>query len=230
VRIGCVSIALLLAASTLSAADPPVVAVVEVPRPPAPKWVQFKSDAGRQITLSAGAPAKWVAVDDGCDLVPAPDAKQATFSAPHSGRYRLVCVTADGPVLCAIEVGDGPPDPRPGPGPVPVDPLAAKLRAAFFSDPEPMAARREHARDLAELYRQAAALAVKPELVTSADLLSRIKAASATLVGADTLKEVRRVVAIELAAVLAVDAPLTAEQRKLVAALFDRMATVLESI
>ncbi len=123
------------------------------------------------------------------------------------------------------------PDPKPNPPkpPEPVDPLRAKLRAAFDADPAQLDIRRNSAKDLAELYRQASKLSADASVETSGDLLKRVRDASATLVGADALRECRRVVAQELGALLPTDEPLTDGQRKAVAELFGRLAVVLES-
>lgn len=123
-----------------------------------------------------------------------------------------------------------PPAPKPpDPKPEPVDPLKAKLRAAFDADPAQLDVRRNSAKDLAELYRQAAKLATDATVETSGDLLKRVKDASAALVGADALRECRKVVAQELGAVLPTDEPLTDAQRKAVADLFGRLAVILDS-
>ncbi|MFM8273720.1 MAG: hypothetical protein ACKODX_15525 [Gemmata sp.] len=120
------------------------------------------------------------------------------------------------------------PDVRPPGPPEPADPLRAKLRAAFDADADPK--KRDHARDLAALYRQAAGLCADAGVGTAGDLLSRVKAAATTLVGADALRECRRVVAGELGALLPTDDALTAEQRKAAAALFAKLATILEGL
>lgn len=120
-----------------------------------------------------------------------------------------------------------PPDPKP---PEPADPLRAKLKAAFDADPAPLDARREQAKDLAALYRQAAMLAADPEVTTSGDLLRRVRDAAGTLVGVDALKDVRRAAGQELGGVLPTDATLTREQRTAVAALFAKLAATLEEV
>lgn len=122
------------------------------------------------------------------------------------------------------------PKPVPPKPPEPVDPLAAKLKAAYDADGAQLEKRRESAKDLAELYRQAAVLCADENVATSGDLLKRVKDASATLVGADALRECRRVVATELGALLPTDDALTAGQRTGTAALFRKLATILDSL
>ena len=122
------------------------------------------------------------------------------------------------------------PKPVPPKPPEPVDPLAKKLKAAYDADPAQLEKRRESAKDLAELYRQAAVLAADEGVATSGDLLKRVKDASATLVGVDALRECRRVVAMELGALLPTDDALTGEQRAGVAALFKKLAVILDSL
>lgn len=124
---------------------------------------------------------------------------------------------------------DGP-QPKPVP-PVPVDPLKAKLKAAFDASAGTTAEKAEHAKDLAALYREASKLVADPALVTAATLRQKLKDASAVLIGPDALKEVRQAVALVLAGVLpTTDSDLTNEQRTAAAALFARLAAVLEEI
>ena len=120
-----------------------------------------------------------------------------------------------------------PPDPKP---PEPADPLRAKLKAAFDADGAAPEAKREQAKDLAALYRQAATLAADVTVATSGELLKRVRDAGGALIGPDALKDVRRAAGAELAAVLPTDAPLSDSQREAAAKLFARLATTLEEI
>lgn len=114
--------------------------------------------------------------------------------------------------------------------PVPVDPLRAKLQAAYDADPAPVASRKSQALDLAALYRQAAALAQDATVATAGDLLTRVRDAGKTLVGADALKGIRTVAGAELGALLPTDVPLTADQRTAAAALFAKLASTIEEV
>lgn len=120
-----------------------------------------------------------------------------------------------------------PPDPKP---PEPVDRLRAKLKAAFDGDGAALESKREQAKDLAALYRQAATLATDVTVATSGDLLKRVRDAGSSLIGPDALKDVRRAAGAELAAALPTDAPLSDAQREAAAKLFVRLATTLEEI
>lgn len=123
-----------------------------------------------------------------------------------------------------------PPKPPEPPVPVPVDPLKTKLKVAFESDTADVATKREQAKDLAALYRQAAVLASDAMVVTSGDLLKRVRDAAGTLIGVDALKEVRRAAGAELAGVLPTDAPLSDAQRLSAAVLFKKLAEILEGL
>jgi hypothetical protein len=127
-----------------------------------------------------------------------------------------------------LDIIDPKPPTPPAPPQPPADPLAAKLKAAFDGDSS--AQKKEQAKDLAALYRQAAKLANDAGVATAGDLLGRVKAASATLVGADALKAVRNAVGGELAAILPTDDPLTDAQRASAAALFAKLATILDTL
>jgi hypothetical protein len=122
------------------------------------------------------------------------------------------------------------PKPVPPKPPEPVDPFKARLRAAFDGDPAALDARKSHALDLAALYRQMVPLCADRSVATSGDLLSRKKAAAASLIGTDALKGVRAAVGAELGAIMPTDAPLSDEQRTAAAALFGKLAVALEDI
>lgn len=124
------------------------------------------------------------------------------------------------------------PPPKPVPPPAPADPLRAKLAAAFEAAAGTAEQKAEWARDLSALYRAAVKRAADPAVATAAALRAKLAAASDTLLGdADALKEVRRAVAGELAAVLpTADADLTADQRAAAAALFARLAVILDGL
>lgn len=120
----------------------------------------------------------------------------------------------------------GPVPVPPAPPPKPVDALKVKLRAAFEADKGAAS----DAHQLAALYAQAAALARDPAVPSTAELLRRVREAGSSLVGADTLKGVRQVVAEELRVALGKsdDDPLTAEERAAAAELFAKLAGILE--
>jgi hypothetical protein len=116
----------------------------------------------------------------------------------------------------------------PPPPPPDNDPLRQKLKAAYDADPG--AGKAEAAKTLAELYRQAAALAADPAVRTAGDLLGRVKKAAEAL-APGALVGVRKAVAEELAKVLPGDAGdgLTAAHRQAAAGLFGRLAAALDS-
>jgi hypothetical protein len=120
-----------------------------------------------------------------------------------------------------IEPGPVPP----APPPKPVDALKQKLRAAFDSDK----GSKDDALQLAELYKLASKLAKDAEVPSTADLLRRVREASATLVGNEVLKGVRKEVAAALAAALgkSSDEPITQAERDAAADLFLKLATIL---
>lgn len=217
-------------------ADPP--AVTPVPAPASAAWTELKVPAGEIVVLAAAPASEW-------DADPVPhvfDAGKHAVFLLKPGEARKVTVTGPDRARTRLVLVAGTPAPKPKPDPVPpkpADPLAGKLKAAFDADPEPVAERRAHAKDLAELYRQAADIAVKKAgdgdaaayvVPTAADLLTRVRAASGMLVGADALKGVRREVAAELGMLLPTDAALNDEQRKAVAELFRKLAQILDGM
>jgi hypothetical protein len=219
-------------------ADPP--AVVPVPRDKPGEWAEVKATPGRLLVLAAEPASKWLLVDDeAADMRVFDAGKHAAFVAPAAGRVKVVVTGPDGTAArVVVVVGDGPPDPGPGPGPKPpvpppADPLRVKLKTAFDADGAAPELRRNQAKDLAALYREAGKLCVSPDVQTAGDLLARVKAASASMVGPDALKGVRTAVAGELALLFPTDGPLGAvdsEPRKKAAALFTKLAVILDEL
>ena len=141
--------------------------------------------------------------------------------------FVLAAAYAGGRGLRPHPIPPAPPLPAP---PAPADPLAAKLKAAFDADAGAAAEKARAARDLAELYRQAAVLAKDPAAATAAALLERVRAAARTLVRPGVLGGTRAAVAAEVVAVLPADRPLDDEARAAAAALFHRIATALDGV
>jgi len=90
----------------------------------------------------------------------------------------------------------------------------------------------EWAKDLAALYRASIKVSADKTVTTASALRSKMKdAATVLLAGDDALKEVRQVVAIELAVILpTAEADLTDDHRISAAALFTKLAGMLEDI
>ncbi len=178
----------------------------------------------------------WVVLTPGLSVRPIDGGRVLLFSGPP-GRYECFAYTALGdvpsdPARCVIVIGEAPPGPGPNPKPPdpPPDTLRTKLKAALDADAAPGEMKREQAKDLAALYRAAAKLAEDSAVPTSGELLRRVRDAAGTLIGPDALKEVRRVVGGELAALLPTDAALTDTQRTSTAALFRKLASLLEEL
>jgi hypothetical protein len=186
---------------------------------------------------TTGKVVRWVALTPGLSVRPIDDGRVLLVSGP-AGRYDLLAYTALGdvpsePARCAVVIGDAP-GPGPGPNPKPPEPppgaFRAKLKAAFDADPAPPDLKREHAKDLAALYRAAAKLAEDAAVPTSGELLRRVRDAGGTLIGTDALREVRRAAGSELSALLPTDAPLSPAHRASAAALFRKLASILEEL
>lgn len=228
------SLAVLLAAIASPAGD-----VRKLDPPAKPDWQTIQADPVLTV-LVADKPGAWELLDESpvASLRPIADGKYAAFAAAAAGQYRVVVTSPDGPTRLKVVV-PGPPQPMPpGPGPTPppvpppppADPLVTKLTAAFALDARAAAAKETDRLDLVELYRQAADLAGKAEVTTTAQLVARIQAASKAL-GIDGLVDVRKAIAAEVAAALGTDdAPLTADARAKAAAVFGRIRAALEQV
>lgn len=126
---------------------------------------------------------------------------------------------------------DPPKPPAPPKPPEPADPLKQKLADAYKAAAGTEEQKREWVLDLAALYRQAKKAASDPSLATAAALRKKLGEVSASLIGPDSLVEVRKAIAGELAAILpASDAELTAEQRAAAVALFAKLAVILDGL
>lgn len=230
------SLAILLAAAVGS----PAADVRKLDAPPRPDWQVIPCDPVLTV-LQVDKPGTWELVDESpaAALRSHADGKAASFAGP-AGQYRVLVTTPDATYRLKL-IAAGPPQPMPpGPGPTPppvpppapppADPLTVKLVAAYQLDTRAAAAKESDRLDLVELYRQAADLAGKAEVATTAGLVARIQAASKAL-GIDGLVDVRRAIAAEVAAALGTDdAPLTADSRAKAAAVFGRIRMALEAV
>lgn len=217
----------LLLVSFAAAADP--VRVSPVPPPPPATWNELRAAPGQLLGLTTPAAARWVLVDDSAAaLLVQPDGKSAVFASGTPGRYRLVVFgAADAePARVVVVVGDAPPPPPKPPDPPPEDPLRAKFRAAYNADPGDAAKKDAARKDLAELFRQGAMLTADQTVGTTGELVDRLRRAAQTL-AADALPGTRKAVALELAAAMPADEPLTPDRRKDAAALFSRISDAL---
>ena len=228
----CALVALALTAGSARASDPEPIAMK------LPAEVKARPAAITEIRAETnGKVVKWVALTPGLSVRPVDGGRVLLVSGP-TGRYELLAYTALGdvpsaPARCVVVIGDAPPGPAPGPDPPPTPPpdsLRTRLKAVFDADPAPLDQKREHAKDLAALYRAAAKLTEDAAVPTSGELLRRVRDAAGLLVGTDALREVRRAVGSELAALLPTDAPLTDSHRTSAAALFRKLAAILEEL
>jgi hypothetical protein len=136
--------------------------------------------------------------------------------------------------LNQIDVKPVPPGPGPAPNPPhppapPVDPLMAALKAAYEADKGPTKA--AQAMLLAELYKQAAALADDPEVLNTADLMGRILVTARSL-KIDGLLPCRTLIAEECKLIGSVDPPvtLTDDVRAKAKAVFLRVAVAMKGV
>jgi hypothetical protein len=219
----------------LALAQPPAPAVVELPAPPAAKWVELKAAAVPYYLGAADKkPMKWVAVDENCWVEPQDGGKAAALYAVAAGTYRLIAIPEAGdPVKVRVTVGDAPaPPPKPPLPPAPpADPLAQRLLAAYQTDPGTPEVKAATKAKLADVYREAAKLADNGRFATCGDLLDVIHEAAKSI-SDDLLRETRTCVGRELQQVLPAntDDPLDTAHRKATVALFERLAAALDAI
>jgi hypothetical protein len=104
-----------------------------------------------------------------------------------------------------------------------------KLREAFLADAASPIEKRGQRLLLAELYRQVAELAAKPEIATGAMLLEQARKAADAL-HVSGLLGVRNLVAVELGAVADLTTPITPDIRGKLASVYTRAATALSTL
>lgn len=234
------SLACLLTASAVSLAGP---GVVKVDSPPKPDWQVIQCDPVF-TALRVEKPGTWELVDD------SPAAKlqaiggdgkvsaDAGFAGLPSQQYRVLVTTPDGVFRLKL-VTPGPPQPQPSdpdkpkpptpPPPLPVDPLVQRLQLLYDADTRDAAKKSADRLDLIELYKQAAAVAMKFDVTTTGDLVKQVQAAAKAL-GIDGLTDVRKAIAAELQAAFPTDELLTSESRAKAATIFGKIKAALEQV
>lgn len=220
----------LLAVALVSAAtaQPPTGDIVIVPpAPPVPpvKWAPVTGTAlvNSDVTLAASVKSEWALIDAGPSLRVSPDGTTAILRSETPGTFRLLVISDGKAQFRSVTISGAPVPPAP-------NPLRDRLKAAYEKDAATDPQAREHARDLAALYRQAATLAESQAVPTGGELVRRIREAAGTLIGPDAMPNLRRQVGAELAGLLPDDGPLTDMQRRDLAALFRALAAVLEGL
>ena len=167
------------------------------------------------------------------DLIPMESTKEAIFSSPVAGKYRVLVYCAAGdipsdPKVSVITVDGASPDPNP-PGPV-VDPFFQSLNKAYQNDSSPTKA--EKLPTLVAQWKNAATKTVfDPEIKTTGNLLSVLHAATSQLID-NNLMGVRDAIRVELDSKLTkqADAQLDDATRKLIATQFERVAETLSKV
>lgn len=183
--------------------------------------------------LSSAVPAKWVLVDDvGSELRVHGDGKSASFAAGRPGEYRLLVIDGESVQRIKIVVGKLPEPPAPGPGPAPVvpDALVGKFQTAFDSDARSPEIKAKELASLNALYVESVAFANLPEVTSTGDLVGAVQRA-ARLLKVEGLAELRKAIGSDLASTIGTDdVPLGAENRKIAASAFKKVAEALAKV
>jgi hypothetical protein len=232
--------ALLVATSAAAFAAPPIVvapdprpaklAIEEDKRPaPAEQWTEFRARPGQLLRLALGdgaAGAKWTLVDTlGADIEPCAEGKRCTFAAEAEGRFRLIVTVGETIHRVAVVVAR----PKPPEPPKPKDELVGKFQAAADKDTRDAAKKKGDLLDLVELYKQAQRMVVSSEITTTAKLVEGLRESTRRL-QIDGLTDLRRAIAVELAAAFPTDEQLTDTSRAKAASLFKRIQAALQEV
>lgn len=225
----CLALILLLGGNVATSAPPEVVIV---PPPKAGERTELKVPAGEIVKLQAAPASEWE-IDDN----PAPhvfdSGKYAVFLLAPGEKLRVTVTGPDKAKTRLTLVASGEPGPPPKP-PEPIDALKAAVAKAYADDASPDKA--EQRKNLAALYRAASDLATKKNAkgeyadATLGAFLARLQTASDDFVGDAALKGVRQIVRGELNKLFATDGPLADADRLKLAALFTRLATILDGL
>ncbi|MBM3983769.1 MAG: hypothetical protein FJ304_26575 [Planctomycetes bacterium] len=213
------TLAFLLLAPPAPAQDSPPLKV--------PERVAIRAGGlGKLRAETPGKVVKWVALAPGLSIEPV-EGGHLLYFAGLPGTYELLAYTATGDVPSesarVVVVIEGAP-----PAPGPPDELRAKLAAALARD----RGARADVLQLAAIYREAARVAGEPDVPHSKELLARVRKVAEALLGPAALPAARAAVAAELLAVLGMSSeePLTEARRGRAAALFARLAALLEEL
>lgn len=173
-------------------------------------------------------------------LFPGQKAAGVVVQATAKGRYEVLAWNAKGDVasdlaVCTVVIGGAPPVP-PDPGPTPPtpnppdDPLYQPLLAAYYA--ETTTEKVELKNKLASLYRVGAEYVRKPEIATWGALFTIMSTAAEQSGVKGKLPAMQTVLQVELVKALPTDAAkaLDAEGREKAAALFSRLAKVIEGV
>jgi len=227
-----ITLAIILA----QAPKPPEVTVVPKVDPAKPQ--QIAVDFGRSVTLTAAEAVRWESCDTAgvVELFPSQDGKSCVVVVSKTGKYVIIATATMGPAAkIELTVGQAPPGPDPVP-PAPVDPMLAKIKAAWDADPLQLDLRRKGAESLVAVYTQAAKVIEDPAIVSIGQHSAQVKAVADQLfkddgLALDALAGVRKVLADELKASFPAGPPasLTPDIRKLIDSIYARAARALKT-
>lgn len=186
---------------------------------------EVRGRPGDFLTIKADTECKtvrWVLLDAGPSLLPPEllrDPRTAVLFSLRPGRFRLLAYGAKGdepsqPVICLLVIeetgptpppGPLPPDPKPPSPPMP-DQLALKFAAAYKADAGDQAVKAQQLAKLIGLY-QAMAESTSDDKTrkTIGDVLGDLKQLGSKMLITDSLIELRKLIAGEVAAVLGTD-------------------------
>lgn len=210
---------------------------------------EVKGPVGGFITVKPvkleGKTVRYVPLDDGLAVFPAEllsDPTVTVVSSSKAGRFRLLAYTAQAdkpsaPALTTVVVGDPAPPPGPNPTPPgptppppgPADTLADALRGIYGGLVDDQKAAK--AAILAGAFRQAAVFPKDSQIQTAGALYGAIRSLSVKLTPSDLLP-IRERIMEEIQRILPSDPSvvLTQANRDQAAALFSRIATILEGL
>lgn len=226
--------------------------VIEVPQSPGLVWQSLTAGALPYLMASKdGTPLRWLAIDDGASIVSADGGKTAAFNVASPQKdvvYRVIAysgktehvtlglkITYSGVPGPAPNPLPGPTPPLPGPSPAPPNPPTPKpkptdalfvaLQAAYTVDAGAVADKTDARKNLVALYGNGAKIAQDLTLITTDDVLGRVRATSSVLAD-EKLPKFRKTVGDALLTVLPTSKtdPLDAVHRGALAAMFGKLA------
>lgn len=226
-------LSIFLLSSSLLAQEPPKEIDVKIP-------TELKTKPGRLLRIKAETQqkiVKWFIYSEEADLIPFESSKEAIFSSPTPGKYRVVVYTAAGdipsdPKICVVTVEGENPDPPspPGPGPLPTDPLVKKLTDAYKADT--LVDKDKKLAALIAIYKNANALAINDRnILTVGQLYETLRKTALEVIGND-LDSIRQIIKVELDGKLpkGVNDPLDERNRMLCSVEFKRIEEALRKV
>ena len=236
-KVFSVALAMLIAAPALAQQPPPKAVGVSLPKEVKAKvgevvWIEADSTGNVVWRIESGDREKLLRIDP------------AKLKSPNilgiiprvRGKFFVACVTVEAGQIadaetCVLVDQDTPPPPPPPPDNPPSDPLTAKLKAAYDSDPAPKVIKDSAKGLISALYSAMADHVKDTAVVTTEDLRRDLETTGKGMLPPGALVAVRKVIAEVVRDCLGGQPQqLTPELRTQAGACFSKIAAAIDAV